>query len=79
MPGTVIRSFVLPPGTPKERVQILRKAFQDTMSDPEFLAEARKSKLDVDPIAGEELKQNVDELFSLEPTMITRLRDILLK
>ena len=78
-PGTVIRSFVLPPGTPKERVQMLRKAFQDTMRDPEFLSEAKKSKLDVDPIAGEELKQNVDELFSLEPAMITKLRDILLK
>jgi len=49
------------------------------MRDPEFLSEAKKSKLDVDPIAGEELKQNVDELFSLEPTMITNLRDILLE
>jgi hypothetical protein len=58
---------------------MLRKAFKDTMRDPEFLAEAKKSKLDVDPVVEEELKQNVDELFSLEPTMITELRDILLK
>lgn len=79
VPGTVIRSFVLPPGTSKERVRILRKAFHDTMKDPEFLAEAEKSKLDVDPIAGEELKQNVDELFALEPAMVTKLSDILLK
>jgi hypothetical protein len=55
---------------------MLRKAFKDTMRDPEFLAEAKKSKLDVDPVVEEELKQNVDELFSLEPTMITELRDI---
>ena len=60
-------------------MQMLRKAFKDTMRDLEFLAEAKKSKLDVDPVVEEELKQNVDELFSLEPTMITELRDILLK
>jgi hypothetical protein len=42
------RPYVLPPGTPKERVQVLRKAFLDTLKDKEFLAEAEKSKLDVD-------------------------------
>jgi tripartite-type tricarboxylate transporter receptor subunit TctC len=40
--GTLARPFVLPPGTPKDRVQILRKAFADTMTDPEFLADAKK-------------------------------------
>ena len=40
------RPFVLPPGTPKERVQVLRKAFQDTLKDAAFLAEAEKAKLD---------------------------------
>ncbi len=79
LPGTISRSFVLPPGTPKERVRILQKAFQDTLKDPELLVEAKKSRLDVDPVSGEEVKQSVERLFTLDPTVTTKLRDILLK
>ena len=60
------RPYVLPPGTPKERVQVLRKAFLDTLKDKEFLAEAEKSKLDVDPIPGEQVEKIVDGLFKLD-------------
>jgi tripartite-type tricarboxylate transporter receptor subunit TctC len=79
LPGTVSRSFVLSPGTPKERVRILQKAFQDTLKDPEFLAEAKKSRLEVDPISGEEMKRSIEGLFTLDPTVTSKLRDILLK
>ena len=40
--GVLNRFYVLPPGTPKERVNLLRKAFMDTMKDPEFLADTQK-------------------------------------
>src|SRR5438034_9031712 len=40
--GPTVRPYVLPPNTPKDRVQIIRKAFMDTMKDPDFLAEAKK-------------------------------------
>ena len=47
--GPTVRPFVVPPRTPKDRVQILRKAFMDTMKDPEFLAETKKANLDINP------------------------------
>ena len=48
-------SYVLPPRTPKDRVEIVRKAFTDTMKDAEFIADTKKSRLGIDPMTGEEL------------------------
>lgn len=75
--GPTARPYVLPPGTPKDRVEILRKAFMDTMKDPEFLAEAKKARLDINPLDGAELEANVREVFNLEPNLIPRVREIL--
>lgn len=75
--GPAARPYVLPPGTPKERVQILREAFMATMKDPEFLAEAKKAKLDINPLDGAELEASVREIFDLEPALVPRLREIL--
>ena len=77
-PGTLARRFVLPPGTPKDRVQMLRKAFADTMSDAEFLADAKKSNLDISPLSGEEVVKIGDNLFKIEPTIAAKLKQILL-
>ena len=71
------RPYVLPPGTPKNRVQILRKAFMDTMKDPEFLADATKARLDLNPLDGAELEKNVKEVFNLDPKLIPRAKEIL--
>ena len=75
--GPTARPYVLPPGTPKDRVQILRKAFMDTMKDPEFLADANKAKLDINPLDGAELEKNVKEVFNLDPALIPRAKEIL--
>ena len=75
--GVTNRPYVLPPGTPKERVNVLRKAFMDTMKDPDFLAEANKASLDLNPLDGEEFDQNVKALFRLEPPLVDRLKEIL--
>jgi len=77
-PGTLARPFVLPPGTPKDRVQILRKAFADTMADAEFLTEAKKSNLDISPLSGEEAAKTVENIFKIEPTIAAKLKQILL-
>jgi tripartite-type tricarboxylate transporter receptor subunit TctC len=53
--GAVGRSIVAPPGVPPDRLEILRTAFHATMRDPQFLAEARQMKLDVEPLPGGEL------------------------
>lgn len=75
--NAITRLFALPPGTPKDRVQTLRKAFLDTMKDPELLAEAEKAKLDINPLPGEEVQKIVSGLFSLDPAIVDKLKDIL--
>jgi tripartite-type tricarboxylate transporter receptor subunit TctC len=75
--GPTVRPYVLPPNTPKDRVQIMRKAFMDTMKDPEFLAEAKKANLDISPDDGATLEQNVKEILKLEPALVSKLKEIL--
>ena len=73
------RPFVAPPGTPKERVQVLRRAFQETLNDKALLAEAEKAKLTLDPVAGEELEKMIAELFALDPAFVEKLKAVLYK
>jgi tripartite-type tricarboxylate transporter receptor subunit TctC len=75
--GPSVRPYVVPPGTPKDRVQILRRAFVDTMKDSAFLAEAKKATLDINPADGAELEQNVKDIFKLESSLIAKLKEIL--
>jgi hypothetical protein len=75
--NALTRSYVIPPGTPKQRVQILQKAFMDTMKDPEFLADAKKAKLGISPISGEEMENTVRRLFKLSPALVARLKEVL--
>ena len=76
-PSDYYRPYALPPGTPKERVELLRKAFQQTLKDPELLADARKAKLDIEPITGEELEKMIGKLFKLDRSIVGRLQEIL--
>jgi tripartite-type tricarboxylate transporter receptor subunit TctC len=75
--GPTARPYVLPPGTPKNRIDILRKAFIDTMKDPEFIADATKAKLDLNPLDGAELETNVRGVFNLDAKLIPRAKEIL--
>jgi tripartite-type tricarboxylate transporter receptor subunit TctC len=74
--GPTARPFVLSPGTPKDRVQALRRAFADTMKDPQFLAEAKKGNLDIDPAEGAELEENVKKIFDLDAASTGQLKEI---
>lgn len=75
--GVLNRFYVLAPGMPKDRMQLLRRAFMDTMKDPEFLANTQRAKLDLDPIAGAEIEKQVRELFKLEPALVSKMKEIL--
>jgi tripartite-type tricarboxylate transporter receptor subunit TctC len=68
---------MFPPGTPKDRLTMLRKAFMDVMKDPEFLADATKAKLDISPLDGAELEKNVQDVFKPDPKLIPRAKEIL--
>ena len=76
-PAAIVRVYVTSPRTPKDRLQTLRSAFAKTLTDAEFIAEAKKATLDINPLTGEEVKQIVDELFKLTPSMRTKLAGIL--
>lgn len=75
--GAAVRPYVLPPGTPKDRVEILRSSFMETVKDPELLKEAAKANLEINPGSGEDLERNVKELLRLDPALVARLKEIL--
>jgi tripartite-type tricarboxylate transporter receptor subunit TctC len=75
--GAAVRPYLLPPETPKNLVEILRKSFMEAIRDPELLAEAKKARLEINPGSGEELERNVTELLRLDAPLVTRLKDIL--
>lgn len=76
--GRIGRLFTLPPGTPKDRVEIIRKAFTATLKDPEFLAEMNKVQLPVDPVSAEEIGEIVIKLHKMPPELLKRMKELLL-
>jgi tripartite-type tricarboxylate transporter receptor subunit TctC len=75
--GPTARPYLLPPGTPTERVAILRKSFLETTKDAGMLAEAAKARLTIHPGSGEELERNIKAMFKLEPDLVAKLKEIL--
>ena len=62
--------FIAPPDLPPERAQALRKAFDDTMTDPEFLAEAKQRLLEVNPMRGVDIGKLIVDLYQTPPDII---------
>ncbi len=73
----ITRPYFLSPGTPKPRVELLRRAFADTLKNPEFLAEAKKASLDIQHVSGEDTDAVVQGLFKIEPEFIARMKQVL--
>jgi tripartite-type tricarboxylate transporter receptor subunit TctC len=67
-------AFFSTPGVPADRLAALRRAFDATMKDPEFLADVEKTKLTVSPMTGEELQKLVAQLSYLPPALIDKVR-----
>jgi tripartite-type tricarboxylate transporter receptor subunit TctC len=76
-PAAITRPYAVAPGTPKDRVLLLRKAFGETLTDPEFVADAKKSRLDTDPLTGEEIEKIVQQLFKMDASLVNQLKEIL--
>jgi hypothetical protein len=70
--------YTVPPGMAKERLELLQKAFVDTMRDPELLAEAKKSKLEIEVIDGPTIAKKLGQLYELQPAVVAKLKEILL-
>jgi tripartite-type tricarboxylate transporter receptor subunit TctC len=71
------RPFIAPPGLDPETVQLLRKAFDDTMKDPAFLAEMEKANLEVNPIPGKDVQELIARLFKTPPAVLERAKAII--
>jgi tripartite-type tricarboxylate transporter receptor subunit TctC len=76
-PSSITYSYSLPPETPKERVQSLRKAFSAMVQDKDFLADAAKANLEIAPFTGEEVERNIATLFKTPPAVVAKLKEII--
>jgi hypothetical protein len=71
------RPYLAPPGLPADRLEALRKAFMDTMKDPEFLAEADKAKLEVTPLDGTRAQQIMVDAYKVDPAIAKKTADLM--
>lgn len=69
--------FVAPPGVPKDRVEALRAAFNATMQDKAYLAEAEKAKLEIVPVAGEDIERLIIEVHATPTEIVHKTIDML--
>jgi tripartite-type tricarboxylate transporter receptor subunit TctC len=75
--GEFHRPYMAPPKMRAEVVKMLRDAFNKTMKDPEFLAETKKKRLDIDATTGEEVEALTKEAMSQSPEVIDRLKKMM--
>ena len=71
------RPFATPEGVPADRVQALREAFVKTLNDPAFRAEAARAGADIDPVAGEELRELTTRLYKTPQDVIDRMQKLI--
>lgn len=75
--GDLGRPIVAPPGVPADRIKILRDAFDKTIVEAAFLAEAEKRRLEIDPTRWDEMESLAKEVMTTTPDIVTRMRKLL--
>ena len=70
--------YTVPPGMAKDRLELLQNAFMGTLKDPEFLAEAKKAKLEIEAINGPTIAKKLGGLYDLRPEVVAKLKEVLL-
>ena len=74
VPVALGRPLLVGPGVPAERVALLRRAFEATMRDPDFRAEAARHNLTLDPVTGEMLQDFVAKILSAPPAIVAKAK-----
>ena len=69
-PNQMGRPFFAPPGVPRERVEILRKAFDDTARDPEFLADAKKQNMEISAMSGADVFDLAQRIYATPKAIV---------
>jgi tripartite-type tricarboxylate transporter receptor subunit TctC len=77
--GDFHRPYLAPPKIRPELVKMLREAFTKTMKDPEFLAETKKKRLDIDPTTGGDVETITKEVMSQPPEVVERIKKMMVK
>ena len=70
------RPFAAPPGAPADRVAALRRAFQDTLADPAFAAEAEKAQLEIEPMSGEDIAKLLAKAYGAPKAVVERAAEL---
>ena len=76
-PGAMTYGYSLPPKTPKDRVEILRRALSQTVKDADFLGDSGKANLEIAPASGEEIEKAIHNLFKTPPAVVAKLKEVL--
>jgi tripartite-type tricarboxylate transporter receptor subunit TctC len=76
-PNSYARPYAMPPGVPADRVRAMEAAFLKTLKDPEFVAEAEKTRMTLNPIAGTTLHKMIVEGLSMPAALKEKLKPIL--
>jgi hypothetical protein len=66
------RPFMMAPGVPPERVEAVRRAFDQVMKDPKFLSDAESMRLEIDAVGGEAIDAHVKRIFSMPQALIKK-------
>jgi tripartite-type tricarboxylate transporter receptor subunit TctC len=69
--------FAAPPGVPRDRVNVLRRAFDAVVADPEFLADTERAGMKVTRVTGEELTRQMDDLLAMPPEIVKKASTLL--
>jgi tripartite-type tricarboxylate transporter receptor subunit TctC len=75
--GDLGRPMLAAPGTPPDRIKILRDAYARALKDPELLIETEKAKMDVDPSPGEELEELIKKVMDQPKEVTERVKTML--
>jgi len=75
--GELGRPFIMSKAVPTERLNILRRAFDETMKDAQFLAESQKQALPVNPIDGVEATKIIEQIYKASPAIVAKAKEVL--
>ena len=75
-PWSYGRPIVAPPDVPQDRLEALRSAFQQTMQDPQFLAEAKRINLEVQPMSADRIVPLINEIYKTPLNIVARAREL---
>jgi tripartite-type tricarboxylate transporter receptor subunit TctC len=73
----ITRPVAAPPGVPEDRVRLLRRAFDATMKDADFLADAKRVGSEIDPMSGEEVQRAVAQIMATPKAVADRTQAII--